>query len=78
MGEEPTQWYTYDRQVELSDAYKRKAEEAEQQGADRLSLPQSRMWRVWDWVVKVVGVVIVVALVLAVAAVCFWVVSAFL
>ena len=21
MGEEPTQWYTYDRQVELSDAY---------------------------------------------------------
>ena len=46
MGEEPTQWYTYDRQVELSDAYKRKAEEAEQQGADRLFPPQSHMWRV--------------------------------
>ncbi len=78
MGEEPTQWYTYDRQVELSDAYKKKAEQLEQQGADQLSIPQSRMWRMWDWVVRVIGGVIVVALILAVAAVCFWVVSAFL
>ena len=77
MGEEPTQWYTYDRQVEQSEAYKKKVERLERQGADQLSVAPSRMSKIWDWAVKVVGVAIVAALVIAVAAVCFSVVSGF-
>ena len=76
MGEEPTQWYAYDRQVELSEAYKKKVEQLEQQGADQLSVAPSRMSKIWDWAVRVVGIAIVAALVIAVAAVCFSVVSA--
>lgn len=70
MGEEPTQGYTYDRQVELSEAYRQKMEQLEQQGAFRSSAAPTRMRKIADLAAKVVVFSMMVALIIAVAAMC--------
>ena len=70
MGEEPTQPYQYDRQVELSEAYKRKVEQLEKQGAFQNPKKPTRMSKAIDLVIRVAVVLIVAGLIIATAAVC--------
>ena len=76
MGEEPMQPYQYDRQVELSEAYKRKVEQLEKQGAFQNPKKPTRMSKAKDLVIRVAGVLIVAGLIIATAAVCLSALSA--